>query len=75
MKNKGGKRTGILALASMDKLLRKYGAKRVSDSAKKALRESLEEHAEKIATKAVKLASHGGRTTIKASDIKLAERT
>jgi histone H3/H4 len=75
MKNKGGKRTGILALASMDKLLRKYGAKRVSDSAKKALRDALEEHAEQISTKAVKLASHGGRTTIKASDIKLAEKT
>ena len=75
MKNKGGKRTGILALASMDKLLRKHGAKRVSDSAKKALRDLLEEYAEKISTKAVQLAKHGGRTTIKASDIKLAEKT
>lgn len=75
MKSKGGKRTGVLALASMDKLLRKYGANRVSESAKKALRDMLEEFAEKISTKAVQLAKHGGRTTIKASDISLAEKT
>lgn len=75
MPAKGGKRESILALASMDKLLRKAGAKRVSESAKKALRDLLEDHSHKIAIKAVELAKHGGRTTIKASDIKLAERT
>jgi len=75
MKNKGGKRSGILALASMDKLLRKHGANRVSDSAKKALRDLLENYAEKISIKAVQLAKHGGRTTIKATDIDLAEKT
>ena len=65
----------ILALAAMDKLLRKSGAKRVSESAKNAMREVLEDYAEKISDKAVKLAEHGGRTTIKASDIKLAMKT
>ena len=75
MAMKGEKREGILALAAMDKLLRKAGAKRVSDSAKKALRDVLEEYANVIAEKAVKLAKHGGRTTIKDSDIKLAIKT
>ena len=65
----------ILALAAMDKLLRKSGANRVSESAKKTMREVLEEYAEEIASKAVRLAKHGGRTTIKAADIKLAIKT
>jgi DNA-binding protein len=66
---------GILALASMDKLLRKASAKRVSESAKRALREFLEAEADKICGKAVSLAKHGGRTTIKAVDINLAQKT
>jgi histone H3/H4 len=64
----------ILALASMDKLLRKSGAQRVSESAKKAMREVLEEYSDHIANKAVQLAKHGGRTTIKAEDIKFAAK-
>ena len=65
----------ILALAAMDKLIRKAGAKRVSEDAKEALRNILEEYAENISSKAVKLAHHGGRTTVKATDIKLATKT
>ena len=64
----------ILALAAMDKLLRKSGAQRVSESAKKAMREVLEEYSDKICQKAVQLAKHGGRTTIKDEDIKLASK-
>ena len=64
----------ILALAAMDKLLRKSGANRVSESAKKAMQEVLEEHADKIAQKAVQLAKHGGRTTVKSEDIRLAAK-
>ena len=65
----------ILALAAMDKLIRKSGAKRVSESAKKALRDLLEAYASKIADKSVQLAKHGGRTTVKSSDIELATKT
>jgi len=64
-----------LALAAMDRLIRKVGAHRVSDSAKESMREILEEYAEEIGRKAVKLAKHGGRKTIKAEDIKLALKT
>ncbi len=63
-----------LPLAAMEKLLKKSGAERVSDSAKITLRDSLEGIAEEIATQAMKLASHAGRKTIKSEDIKLAAR-
>ncbi len=65
----------ILALAAMEKLIRKAGAKRVSESAKKALRDVLEKYGEKLSTKAVMLAKHGGRTTVKDEDIELALKT
>lgn len=64
-----------LALAAMDKLLRKAGAKRVSEDAKKALRDVLEAYSDGICAKAVQLAKHGGRTTVKSEDIALAAKT
>ncbi len=64
----------LLPLAAMEKILKQCGAERVSDKAKAALKEIVEEKAEKIAEKAVRLAMHAGRKTIKASDIKLAVR-
>lgn len=62
----------ILPLAPVDRLIRKSGAKRVSDSAKLALAEVLEDFSEKVAVKAMRLAMHAGRKTITAADIKLA---
>ena len=62
----------ILALAAMEKLLKKEGAKRVSNSAKIALKETLEDYAENISVNAIKFAAHAGRKTIKSEDIKLA---
>lgn len=64
----------ILALAAMEKLLKKSRAKRVSESAKIALKDFLEEKAEEIALLAVKFAAHAGRKTVKAEDIKLAAK-
>ena len=62
----------LLPLATMEKLLKLGGAERVSDNAKVALQQYLEEKAAIIAQQAVKLASHAGRKTIKAGDIRLA---
>jgi len=62
----------VLPLAAMEKILKVSGAERVSDSAKVALKEVIEDIAEKIAVEAVKLSAHAGRKTIKADDIKLA---
>ena len=62
----------FLPLAAMEKLLKQGGAERVSDKAKVALKNALEDIAHEIATNSIKLAIHAGRKTIKAEDIKLA---
>jgi histone H3/H4 len=64
-----------LSAASMERLLKKSGAQRVSDGAKKALCEVLVDYSDEICRKAIKLAKHGGRITIKDDDIKLAAKT
>ncbi len=62
----------ILPLAAMEKLLKKCGADRVSEDAKAAMKETLEDIGEKIGQQAVRIAQHAGRKTVKGSDIKLA---
>ena len=64
----------ILPLAAMEKLLKKCGAPRVSEDAKEAMKEVLENYGEEIGTKAVKIAQHSGRQTVKAGDVKLAAK-
>ncbi len=65
----------VLPLAAMEKLLKQSDANiRVSDGAKSALKDVLEDLAEKISKDAVKLAQHAGRKTVKAEDIKLASK-
>lgn len=61
--------TNILPAAAMEKLLKKAGAERVSEDAKEKLREVLEVYAETLGAKAVRLANHAGRKTVKASDV------
>lgn len=64
----------LIPLASMEKMLKTTGAERVSDKAKLAMKSVVEGIAEEIAVSAVKLASHAGRKTVKAGDIKLAAK-
>ncbi|MBI2136327.1 NFYB/HAP3 family transcription factor subunit [Candidatus Woesearchaeota archaeon] len=64
----------LLPLAAMEKVLKSVGAERVSDKAKAALKQAVEEVAEKIAAQAVKYAQHAGRKTVKAADVKLAAK-
>ncbi|MBW2976819.1 NFYB/HAP3 family transcription factor subunit [Candidatus Woesearchaeota archaeon] len=65
----------LLPLAAMEKILKQCGAERVSDKAKLALKNTMEEIADEIAVKAVNLAKHAGRVTVKANDIKLAAKS
>lgn len=65
----------LLPLAGMEKIMKKAGADRVSDDAKKALKDVLEDYARKVAENAVKLADHASRRTVKKEDIELAART
>jgi DNA-binding protein len=61
-----------IPLAAMERLLKKAGSDRVSEDAKEALRNALEEYALKIGQDANKYSIHAGRKTVKAEDIKLA---
>ena len=63
-----------LGLSAMYRILKKSGAQRVSDESAVELRRVIEEIAEAIAKNAVDLASHAGRKTVKAEDVKLASK-
>ena len=65
----------LIPLAAMEHILKNAGAERVSDKAKAALKEVIEEIASEIAESAVKLSVHAGRKTVKSSDIKLAAKS
>jgi len=66
--------TKILPLAAMEKLMKKSGAERVSEDAKEAMKDALEEYGDVVSKRAMKYALHAGRKTIKARDIKLAAK-
>jgi histone H3/H4 len=63
-----------LPYAAVERIIRKSGAKRVSESAAQALAEVLEERAMAIANEAVKLSEHAGRRTVRDVDIRLAAK-
>lgn len=63
-----------IALASAHRIIKKFGAERVSDSAADELRKILEVVGENISKQAVELALHAHRKTIKPEDIILASK-
>ena len=64
-----------IALASVHRIIKKFGAERVSDSAADELRRILEMVGENVARQAVELARHAHRKTIKPEDISLASKS
>ncbi len=69
-----GKNKEIIADAPLARVLKKLGAKRVSDDAARVFANILMEKADEIAAQAVKMANHAGRKTVHESDIKLAAK-
>jgi histone H3/H4 len=63
-----------IPLAVMGKLLKEGGAERVSQDAKEALAEVLEDYAIAIGKEAILLSEHAGRKTVRRDDIRLAAR-
>ncbi len=63
-----------LPLAPVERLLRKAGAQRVSESAKVELAKAIEEYAMKVGKLAAELAKNAGRKTVKLEDVKAAVR-
>jgi len=63
-----------LSTAAVHRLIEKAGAARVGDGAVEALREVLENIAVQISKDAIDFASHAGRRTVRAEDIKLAAK-
>jgi histone H3/H4 len=61
-----------LPLAPVERLIKKAGAERVSESAARELAIVLQERAAVLSAKAVKLAKHAGRVTVTEEDIKMA---
>lgn len=61
-----------ISLSSMEKIIRDAGAERISPSACMALRDILEDIAREISKKAIKIAQHAGRKTVRGEDIRLA---
>ena len=61
-----------LPLAIMEKLLKEAGAERVSQDAKEALAEVLEDYALELGKDAAKFSQHAKRKTVRKEDVKLA---
>ena len=64
-----------LGLSAMYRILKKYGAERVSDESADELRRIVEDVATEIAKGAVDMTKHAGRKTVKSEDVKLASKS
>ena len=69
-----GRKTEVIPRAPIGRLINKAGAQRVSADAMNTLANILTDIAEEIGERAVKIAKHSGRKTVKAGDIKLAAK-
>jgi len=64
----------MLPLTPFERILKKVGAKRVSQDALEEMSKVVEEKIFKIATEAAALAKHAGRKTVTDEDVRMARR-
>ncbi|MEK6967974.1 MAG: histone [Nanoarchaeota archaeon] len=64
----------LIPLASLEALMKKAGASRVSQDAKKALKDVLEQKGFEITKDAIELAKHARRKTVRGKDVLLAAK-
>ena len=68
------KREHVIPLAIAERILKLAGAQRVSEKAKVAFSNILQEIAEEIGGQAARISKHTGRKTVQEEDIKLAAK-
>jgi DNA-binding protein len=61
-----------ISTAAVHRLIKKGGAGRIGDDAAEELRKVMEETAIRVGKEALELATHAGRKTVRAEDIRLA---
>ena len=61
-----------ISTAAVHRLIKRGGAGRIGDDAAEELRKIMEDVAIKVGKEALELATHAGRKTVRAEDIKLA---
>jgi histone H3/H4 len=62
----------ILPKAPLARIMKDNGAKRISDGALETLSNKLQDFAEDISKRSIRIANHSGRKTVHESDLKLA---
>ncbi len=62
-----------LPLSALENLMKKKGAQRVSEDAKKELKKILENYLYELSVKASKISSHSKRKTINSGDLLIAK--
>lgn len=63
-----------LPILAIERLMKEYGAERISEDAKVELKNILENYLEDLSIKASKIAVHTGRKTITGADVKIANQ-
>jgi len=60
-----------IPIASIERILKKTGAERIAEEAKKVLRDYIEEYTEKVSEKIIRATKNTKRKTVRVEDIEI----